>query len=140
MMILDLAAMVGAAVTGLTVFARAEVLRPSVRSAYASNILVRLLMDATALACVFVVFELWGGAELPEAAAWFFILCAVTSSAMMISMFVHDGRLVVAEVRAADVVEMRTAVEDTLPAALDNAMPQVIKDLAAVADPYEPKV
>jgi len=138
MTILDAVALGSAIVTGLTVFARAELLQPRVKSAYASNVLVRLLMDATALAAAFVAFEIGGGATLPDGVAGFMILCAVTSTVMLISMFVHDGRIVVAEVRAADVQDMRAAVEAAVPPAVDAGIPQVFKDLAASPDPYTP--
>ncbi len=100
---LDVTALVSAIITGLSVFARAELLRPSVRSAYASNPVVRILMDATALATVFVVFEIIGGAHLSNGVVGFLAVVAVTSTAMLASMFIHDGRLVVASARAADV-------------------------------------
>lgn len=132
----DTLGFVGAIVTGVTVFARTELLRPSVKSAYVSNPLVRLLMDATAMACVFVAFEIWGGAHLPDGVAWFLALCAVTSTAMLISMNVHDGRLVVAEVRHADASVVADAVHEALPDALDAANARLLDRLDPTVPGY----
>lgn len=135
-----------AGVTGLTVFARAELLRPRVRSAYLTNGLTRLLMDGVALTLVFVIFELIGGATLPDAITAFLAMCAIASTAMLISMCVHNSRVVVEKraeeatrgTRQNDVADMKTAVAETLPGALNAAMPPVIKALAAQPDPYRP--
>ena len=132
----DTLGFVGAAITGATVFARTELLRPSVKSAYASNLLVRLLMDATSLACVFVAFEIWGGAHLPDAVAWFLALCAVTSTAMLISMNVHDGRTVVAEVRQTDAAVVADAVYEAMPAAMDAANARLLDKLDPTVPGY----
>lgn len=138
---LDVLALAATIVCGLTVFARAELLGPRVKSAYQSNWLVRRLMDLTAFACVPVGFEIYSGAHLPPGIVAFLVICAVTSSQMLISMLVHDGReLVVSrsiETRAEDVSEVRAAVEETVPAAIDAALPQVLKDLGRAPDPYE---
>jgi len=133
---LDLCAMVGAIVTGVTVFARSELLRPRVKSAYATNFLVRILMDVTALCAVFVAFEIWGGVSPPDSVAWFIILFAAKSSAMLISMFVHDARVVVADVRAADVVEMKDAVAEVMPAAMDAANARLLDRLDPTVPGY----
>ncbi len=77
---------------GLTVFARAEVVSPRVCSSYASNWIVRRLIDVVALVTVFVIFEIYGGAHVPDAVAWCFVFAAVTSTAMLISLLVHNGR------------------------------------------------
>lgn len=132
----DILGFAGAIITGATVFARTELLRPSVKSAYASNPLVRLLMDATSLACVFVAFEIWGGESVPDAVAWFFVLCAVTSTAMLISMSVHDGRLVVTEVRHADAAVVSDALHEALPDALDAANARLLDKLDPTVPGY----
>jgi hypothetical protein len=122
MSITALTAFASVVIIGLTVFARAELFRPKVKSAYSSNPLVRALMDATALACVFAAFELWGySGPFASGIVGLLVLCAITSSAMLASMLVHDSRLVVAEVRTTDVAEVREAVHDALPGALDAA-------------------
>lgn len=126
------ATFVAVLVIGVTVFARAELFRPKVKSAYSTNRVVRLLMDAVALACAFAGFELWGyRGVIPDGIVWLLGLCAITSTAMLASMLVHDGRLIVAQVRAEDVADMKAAVAD--------AIPQVLRDLDARPDPYEPK-
>ena len=96
-----------------------------------------------AFACVPWGFEIWAGeAHVSLGAVGFLAACAVCSTVMLISMRVHDGRTAVREkadeIRQADVAEVRAAVEETVPAAIDRAMPQVLKDLAAAPDPYEP--
>lgn len=141
MILLDMAALGALVVTGLTVFARAELMRPRVRSSYVSNFAVRGLMDVTAFACVPWGFEIWAGdAHVSLGAVGFLAACAICSTVMLISMRVHDGRAAVRgkadEIRHADVAEVRAAVEETVPAAIDRAMPQVIRDLAAAPDPY----
>lgn len=114
--------LVSVILVGLTVFARAELFRPKVKSAYSTNVLVRRLMDAVALACAFAAFELWGYAgRIPDGLVWLLVLCAVTSTIMLVSMLIHDGRLVVAEVRAADVGAVKEAVRETMPEAMDAA-------------------
>jgi|GEM_PF-6840778 len=147
MTLIQMIVIAAAGITGLTVFARAELLRPRVRSAYLTNVAVRLLMDATALACVFVIAEVLGGASLDAGFVGFIVLCAVTSSAVLISMWVHNTRATVdrraeeatVETRRADVSDVRTVLAEDLPPALEAAMPQVIRDLAAQPDPYQPK-
>lgn len=138
---LDFVALAAVVVCGLTVFARAEILGPRVKSAYQTNFLVRRMMDLTAFACVPVGFEIVGGAHLSPGVVAFLAICAVTSSQMLVSMVVHDGReLVISrsiETRAEDVAEVRAAVEETVPAAIDAAIPQVLKDLSARPDPYD---
>ena len=122
MSITALTAFASVVIIGLTVFARAELFRPKVKSAYTTNALVRRMMDAVALACAFAAFELWGySGPIPDGIAWLLALCAITSSTMLISMLVHDGRLVVAEVRAADVGAVRDAVREVVPEAMDAA-------------------
>lgn len=143
MTLLDTVALVALLLTGLTVLARAELMRPRVRSSYVSNFAVRGLMDVAAFACVPWGFEIWAGdAHVSLGAVGFLSACAVCSTVMLISMRVHDGRAAVRgkadEIRHADVAEVRAAVEETVPAAIDRAMPQVIKDLAAAPDPYSP--
>lgn len=133
----DTLGFVGAIITGATVFARTELLRPSVKSAYVSNPLVRILMDMTSLACVFVAFEIWGGETLADGVAWFLALCAVTSTAMLVSMNVHDGRLVVAEVRQADVAVVAEAVREAMPAAFDDANARLLDRLDPTVPGYE---
>lgn len=143
MTLLDTAALVALALLGLTVLARAELMRPRVRSSYASNFAVRGAMDIAAFACVPWGLVIWSGSEhvSPEAAG-LLAACAVCSTVKLISMRVHDGRATVLgkadETRHADVAEVRAAVEETVPAAIDRAMPQLIKDLAAAPDPYSP--
>ncbi|WGM45226.1 hypothetical protein KOAAANKH_00087 [Brevundimonas sp. NIBR10] len=130
MSITAIATLVSVVIVGLTVFARAELFRPMVRSAYSTNVLVRRLMDAVALACAFAAFELWGYAgKIPEGLVWLLVLCAITSTIMLASMLIHDGRLVVAEVRAADVGAVKEAVRDTLPEALDAANTRMLDRL-----------
>lgn len=142
MTMVDMIAFAAVVVTGLTIFARAEVMSPRVRSSYASNRLVRALMDLTAFACVPLAYAIWDGQRVPLEFAGFLIACATCSTVMLISMRVHDGRdavrAKVVETRLDDVAEVRAAVAETVPAALDSAMPQVIKDLAARPDPYNP--
>ena len=122
MSITALTAFASVVIIGLTVFARAELFRPKVKSAYATNALVRRMMDAVALACAFAAFELWGySGPIPDGIAWLLALCAITSSTMLVSMLVHDGRLVVAEVRAADVGAVKEAVREVVPEAMDAA-------------------
>ena len=122
MSITALTAFASVVVIGLTVFARAELFRPKVKSAYSTNVLVRYLMDATAMACVFAAFELWGySGPIPQGIVGLLILCAITSSAMLASMLVHDSRLIVAEVRAADVGAVKEAVREVVPEAMDAA-------------------
>lgn len=133
---LDILALVSAIITGLSVFARAELLRPNVKRAYVSNWLVRVLMDATSVTTVFLAFEIWGGAKLPDGAVWFLVLCAVTSTAMLVSMTVHDGRLVVAEVRQADAAIVAEAVHDALPEALDAANTRLLDRMIGDTPPY----
>lgn len=139
---LNLVALAAVIVTGLTVFARAELASPRVRSPYASNPAVRRLMDLTAFACVPLAAEIWGGLALSFGLVAFLVACAVCSAVMLVSMMVHSGRVTVqskaAEVRSEDVAEVRAAVEETVPRAIDQAMPAVLKDLAARPDPYEP--
>lgn len=139
---LDLLALAAVVVTGLTVFARAELMSPRVRSTYVSNFAVRALMDLTAFACVPLGFWIWGGAHVPLEFAGFLVAAAVCSTVMLVSMRVHDGRdtvrAKVVETRREDVSEVRAAVEETVPAAIDAALPAVLKDLAAKPDPYEP--
>ena len=130
-------------IIGLTIFARAELMSPRVRSSYVSNLVVRASMDAVAFACVLLAYEIWGGLHVPRAFAWFFVPVAVCSTVMLISMRVHDGRDTVRtkvhETRLDDASEVRAAVEDTVPAAIDAAIPQVLKDLGRAPDPYEPR-
>ena len=122
MSITALTAFASVVIIGLPVFARAELFRPKVKSAYTINALVRRMMDADALACAFAAFELWGySGPIPDGIAWLLGLCAITSGTMLISMLVHDGRLVVAEVRAADVGAVREAVREVVPEAMDAA-------------------
>ena len=122
MSITALTAFASVVIIGLTVFARAELFRPKVKSAYTTNALVRRMMDAVALACAFAAFELWGySGPIPDGIAWLLALCAITSSTMLVSMLVHDGRLVVAEVRAADVGAVKEAVREVVPEAMDAA-------------------
>ena len=122
MSITALTAFTSVVIIGLTVFARAELFRPKVKSAYTTNALVRRMMDAVAMACAFAAFELWGySGPIPDGIAWLLGLCAITSTTMLVSMLVHDGRLVVAEVRAADVGAVKEAVREVVPEALDAA-------------------
>ncbi len=69
-------------------------------------------------------------------------MLAATSTVKLIRMRVHDGRDTVrakaVETRLEDVAEVRAAVEETVPVAIDAAMPQVFKDLGRAVDPYEP--
>lgn len=136
----DVFTVVSAAVIGLTVLARAEIVSPRVRSTYASNWVVRRLMDAVAVANVFVIFEVMGGQSVPDAVAWFFVLGALTSSAMLVSMFVHDGREVLevrtAETRAADVQDMKEAVADVVPPAVERSLAGVVTAFSEPAPDY----
>ena len=92
------------------------------KSAYTTNALIRRMMDAVTLACAFAAFELWGySGPIPDGIAWLLALCAITSATMLVSMLVHDGRLVVAEVRAAAVGAVKEAVREVVPEAMDAA-------------------
>ena len=137
----DIVAVIAAGLVGLTVFARAEVVSPRVRSSYASNGFVRFGMDAVALVTVFVIFEIVGGAHVPDAVAWFFVIAALTSTAMLISMFVHDGREVLqmrrAETRAADVQDMKEAVAETVPPVVERSLEKVVTGFAEPAPDYD---
>lgn len=137
----DIVTVIAAGLVGLTVFARAEVVSPRVRSSYASNGIVRFGMDATALVTVFVIFEIYGGAHVPDAVAWFFVIAALTSTAMLISMFVHDGREVLevrrAEIRAADVQDMKEAVAETVPPVVERSLEKVVTGFAEPAPDYD---
>ncbi len=128
--------------TGLTVLARAELASPRVRSPYVSNPAVRLLMDVTAFACVPLAAALWRDMSVNIELAFFLITTGLCSLSMLVSMLVHGGRITVVErateVRVDDVSEVRAAVEETVPRAIDQALPDVLKDLAARPDPYEP--
>lgn len=137
----DIVAVIAAGLVGLTVLARAELVSPRVRSSYASNGFVRFGMDAVALVTVFVIFEIVGGAHVPDAVAWFFVIAALTSTAMLISMFVHDGREVLevrqAETRAADVQDMKEAVAETIPPAVERSLEKVVTSFAEPAPDYD---
>ncbi len=137
----DIVTVIAAGLVGLTVFARAEVVSPRVRSSYASNGFVRFGMDAVALVTVFVIFEIVGGAHVPDAVAWFFVIAALTSTAMLISMFVHDGREVLqvrrAETRAADVQDMKEAVAETVPLVVERSLEKVVTGFAEPAPDYD---
>lgn len=137
----DIVTVIAAGLVGLTVFARAEVVSPRVRSSYASNGFVRFGMDAVALVTVFVIFEIVGGAHVPDAVAWFFVIAALTSTAMLISMFVHDGREVLqvrrAETRAADVQDMKEAVAETVPPVVERSLEKVVTGFAEPAPDYD---
>lgn len=140
---LNLVAFVAVVLTGLTVFARAELMRPRVRSPFVSNLAERWLMDVTAFACVPLAAEIWGGAALSAGLVGFLVASAACSLVMLIGMMVHGGRIAlhgkVAETRSEDAAVVRVAVEETVPRALDQAMPAVFKDLASRPDPYEPQ-
>ncbi len=132
MSITALTAFASVVIIGLTVFARAELFRPKVKSAYTTNALVRRMMDAVALACAFAAFELWGySGPIPDGIAWLLALCAITSSTMLVSMLVHDGRLVVAEVRATDVGAVKEAVREVVPEAMDAANARFLDRMTA---------
>ena len=137
----DIVAVIAAGLVGLTVLARAELVSPRVRSSYASNGFVRFGMDAVALVTVFVIFEIVGGAHVPDAVAWFFVIAALTSTAMLISMFVHDGREVLevrrAETRAADVQDMKEAVAETVPPVVERSLEKVVTGFAEPAPDYD---
>lgn len=137
----DIVTVIAAGVVGLTVLARAEVVSPRVRSSYASNGFVRFGMDAVALVTVFVIFEIVGGAHVPDAVAWFFVIAALTSTAMLISMFIHDGREVLqvrrAETRAADVQDMKEAVAETVPPVVERSLEKVVTGFAEPAPDYD---
>lgn len=137
----DIVTVIAAGVVGLTVLARAEIVSPRVRSSYASNGFVRFGMDAVALVTVFVIFEIVGGAHVPDAVAWFFVIAALTSTAMLVSMFVHDGREVLevrrAETRAADVQDMKEAVAETVPPAVERSLEKVVTGFADPAPDYD---
>lgn len=137
----DIVTVIAAGLVGLTVFARAEVVSPRVRSSYASNGFVRFGMDAVALVTVFVIFEVVGGAHVPDAVAWFFVIAALTSTAMLVSMFVHDGREVLevrrAETRAADVQDMKEAVAETVPPVVERSLEKVVTSFAEPAPDYD---
>ncbi|VDC51448.1 hypothetical protein [Brevundimonas mediterranea] len=137
----DIVTVIAAGLVGLTVFARAELVSPRVRSSYASNGFVRFGMDAVALVTVFVIFEVVGGAHVPDAVAWFFVIAALTSTAMLISMFVHDGREVLevrrAETRAADVQDMKEAVAETVPPVVERSLERVVTGFAEPAADYD---
>lgn len=137
----DIVTVIAAGLVGLTVFARAEVVSPRVRSSYASNGFVRFGMDAVALVTVFVIFEIVGGAHVPDAVAWFFVIAALTSTAMLVSMFVHDGREVLevrrAETRAADVQDMKEAVAETVPPVVERSLEKVVTSFAEPAPDYD---
>lgn len=137
----DIVTVIAAGLVGLTVFARAEVVSPRVRSSYASNRFVRFGMDAVALVTVFVIFEIVGGAHVPDAVAWFFVIAALTSTAMLVSMFVHDGREVLevrrAETRAADVQDMKEAVAETVPPVVERSLEKVVTSFAEPAPDYD---
>ena len=137
----DIVTVIAAGLVGLTVFARAEVVSPRVRRSYASNGFVRFGMDAVALVTVFVIFEIVGGAHVPDAVAWFFVIAALTSTAMLISMFVHDGREVLqmrrAETRAADVQDMKEAVAETVPPVVERSLEKVVTGFAEPAPDYD---
>ncbi|MRL69914.1 hypothetical protein [Brevundimonas sp. SPF441] len=137
----DIVAVIAAGLVGLTVLARAELVSPRVRSSYASNGFVRFGMDAVALVTVFVIFEVVGGAHVPDAVAWFFVIAALTSTAMLVSMFVHDGREVLevrrAETRAADVQDMKEAVAETIPPAVERSLEKVVTSFAEPAPDYD---
>ena len=137
----DIVTVIAAGVVGLTVFARAEIVSPRVRSSYASNWIVRRLMDVVALVTVFVILEIYGGAHVPDAVAWFFVFAAVTSTAMLISMFVHDGREVLevrrAETRAADVQDIKEAVAETVPPVVERSLERVVTGFAEPAADYD---
>jgi hypothetical protein len=137
----DIVTVIAAGLVGLTVFARAEVVSPRVRSSYASNGFVRFGMDAVALVTVFVIFEIVGGAHVPDAVAWFFVIAALTSTAMLISMFVHDGREVLqvrrAETRAADVQDMKEAVAETVPPVVERSLEKVVTGFVEPAPDYD---
>jgi hypothetical protein len=125
-------------IVGVTVFARAELFRPKVKSAYSTNPIVRLLMDACALACVFAGFELWGcPGQIPEGIVWLLTLCAVTSTAMLTSMLVHDGRMIVAEIRATDVADMKASVEEILPPVVERSLERVTTDFMRPAPDHD---
>lgn len=137
----DIITVIAAAVVGLTVFARAEIVSPRVRSSYASNWVVRRLMDAVALVTVFVIFEVYGGAHVPDAVACFFVFGALTSTAMLVSMFVHDGREMLHsrtnETRAADVQDMKEAVAETVPPVVERSLEKVVTTFAEPAPDYD---
>ncbi|MDZ4373460.1 MAG: hypothetical protein U1C74_18830, partial [Phenylobacterium sp.] len=75
------------------------------------------------------------------AVAWFFVFAAVTSTAMLISMFVHDGREVLevrrAETRAADVQDMKEAVAETVPPVVERSLERVVTGFAEPAADYD---
>jgi hypothetical protein len=137
----DIVTVIAAGIVGLTVFARAEVVSPRVRSSYASNVFVRFGMDAVALVTVFVIFEICGGGHVLDAVAWFFVIAALTSTAMLVSMFVHDGREVLevrrAETRAADVQDMKEAVAETVPPVVERSLEKVVTAFAEPAPDYD---
>lgn len=137
----DIVTVISAGIIGLTVLARAELVSPRVRSSYASNWVVRRLMDAVAGVTVFVILEIWGGQHVPDAVAWFFALAALTSTAMLVSMFVHDGREVLqvrtAETRAADVQDMKEAVAETVPPVVERSLEKVVTGFAEPAPDYD---
>ena len=137
----DIVTVISAGIIGLTVLARAELVSPRVRSSYASNWVVRRLMDAVSLVTVFVIFEIVGGAHVPDAVAWFFVFAALTSTAMLVSMFVHDGREVLdarrAEIRAADVQDMKEAVAETVPPVVERSLEKVVTSFSEPASDYD---
>lgn len=138
----DLIAFAAVVVLGLTVFARAEIMSPRIRSSYATNVIERGFMDLAAFAAAGLAFRLWDGLHVPWEVAGFFAVLAATSTVKLIRMRVHDGRDVVrtrvVETRMEDIAEVRAAVEETVPPAIDAAIPQVLKDLGRAVDPYEP--
>ena len=134
--------------TAVTTFLRAEMLRKRPRPditerTYAGNWPMILALDLVALAFIGWAIEMVVSRQTPQPGPFSVaIASSVTSTVILISMIGHNWRQGLlrreGETRAADVADVTAAVEATIPPAIDRAIPQVIKDLAAQPDPWTP--
>lgn len=130
-----------------TTFLRAEMLRKSLdprpdepRSTYAGNWPMIIGMDIVAIAAVGSALELMVAGRFGLASLMFIIACAGASSIVLASMIGHNlreqRRRAHCETTATAVQEMKEAVAETVPPAVEGALERVVDDFRKPAPDY----
>ena len=130
-----------------TTFLRAEMLRKSLdprpdepRPTYSGNWPMIVGMDVVAVAAVGSGLELAISGSFGIAAQLFMISCAAASVVILASMVGHNmreqQRRARVETKAAAVADMKEAVAETVPPAVEGALEKVVEDFRRPAGDY----
>lgn len=112
-------ALAAAVATGGMVLLRVEILSPRLQPAYSTNRPTRRLLDLTACGAWWWAYEIAQGSEVRPEHALFLSLCAITSTAQVVSIVAHSWRAAFADRKAQahreDVEAVRAEVQTVVP-------------------------